>query len=238
EVEIAVLRLPRIANFTDFDPLNAEPSIKLRYVTLDEPLGSPDVVILPGSKATISDLRALQKSGMAEQVRQFSGAIAGVCGGMQMLGQAIADPEGIEGEAATVRGLELLPLETTFTGDKVTQQVSTSSRWMGEMAIAGYEIHQGHTQFGADATPMFDRPELGCVSENGRVWGTYLHGLFDNHVWRRQWLNRVRAEKGLRPLPILDGHYSVERDRLLDRLADAWHPHLHLDRIGYYPKSM
>ncbi|MEM9568839.1 MAG: cobyric acid synthase CobQ, partial [Cyanobacteria bacterium P01_E01_bin.34] len=150
----------------------------------------------------------------------------------------VADPEGFEGEAKTVRGLGLLPLETTFTGDKVTQQVSTSSRWLGEMAIAGYEIHQGRTQFGPQAHPMFEHPELGCVSSDGRIWGSYLHGLFDNHAWRRQWLNRVRDTKGLRPLPMLDGHYSEERARLLDRLADAWQPHLHLDRIGYHPKSV
>ncbi|MGK7910870.1 MAG: cobyric acid synthase CobQ, partial [Synechococcus sp.] len=181
---------------------------------------------------------AMQASGMAEQVRRFSGGIAGICGGMQMLGQSVADPEGFEGEAKTVSGLGLLPLETTFTGDKVTQQVSTSSRWMGEMAIAGYEIHQGRTQFGAGANPMFERPELGCVSSDDRVWGSYLHGLFDNHAWRRHWLNRVRATKGLRSLPIVEGHFSEERDRLLDRLADAWHPHLNLAHIGYQAKRI
>ncbi|MGK7909139.1 MAG: cobyric acid synthase [Synechococcus sp.] len=238
ELEIAVIRLPRIANFTDFDPLGAEPSVKVRYVALDDSLGSPDVVILPGSKATIHDLLAMQDSGMADQVRRFSGAIAGICGGMQMLGKEIVDSEGFEGLRGTFRGLGLLPLETAFTGDKVTQQVTTRSRWLGSLPIQGYEIHQGRTQLGRDAQPMFDRSELGCVSEDGRVWGSYLHGLFDNHAWRRQWLNRVRASKGLRPLPELEGHYSEDRDRLLDRLVDTWQPHLHLDRIGYRPKSV
>ena len=237
ELEIAVIRLPRIANFTDFDPLGAEPSVRLRYVSLTEPLGSPDAVIVPGSKATIPDLLAMQESGMAEQLRRFSGAIAGICGGLQMLGREIADAEGLEGQAGRFSGLGLLPLETALTGDKVTQLVTTRSQWLGSWPVQGYEIHQGRSQFGRQARPMFDRQELGCVSEDGRVWGSYLHGLFDNHAWRRQWLNRVRRSKGLPPLPVLEGHYSEERDRLLDRLADSWQSHLHLDRMGYRSNS-
>ena len=237
ELEIAVIQLPRISNFTDFDPLGAEPSVKLRYVALYEQLGSPDAVILPGSKATIPDLLAMQESGMAEQVKRFSGAISGICGGMQMLGARIADAEGVEGQAGTFPGLGLLPLETSFTGHKVTQQVTARSQWLGSWPVKGYEIHQGRTQFGREARPMFDRPELGCVSADNRVWGTYLHGLFDNHAWRRQWLNRLRAARGLRPLPNLEGHYHNDRERLLDRLTDTWKPHLHLERIGYRPKG-
>ncbi|WP_038026236.1 cobyric acid synthase [Synechococcus sp. PCC 7336] len=236
QIEIAVIRLPHIANFTDFDPLAAEPTVRVRFVGLNESLGSPDVAILPGSKATIADLMALQESGMAEQLQRFSGAIAGICGGMQMLGQAIADPAGYEGPSGKFRGLGLLPLETQLTGEKVTRQVSTSDRWLGESPILGYEIHQGRTTFGHSARRMFERDDLGCVSADDRVWGSYLHGLFDNHAWRRQWLNRLRMAKSLRPLPELAGHYSEDRDRLLDRLAEIWRPQLDLKVLGYHSK--
>jgi adenosylcobyric acid synthase len=235
ELEIAVIRLPHIANFTDFDPLRAEPSVRLRYVALGEPLGSPDAVILPGSKATIADLLALQTSGLAAQIQTFTGAVVGICGGLQMLGSAIADPDGYEGHQGTYAGLELLPSTTTLTAAKVTQQVITASRWLGEHPIAGYEIHQGRTRFGQETKPIFEQEHLGCRTTDGRVWGSYLHGLFDNHAWRRHWLNRLRANRGLPPLPILEGHYSSDRDRLLDRLADTWRSHLDLSLLGYSP---
>ena len=226
DLEIAVIRLPRIANFTDFDPLAAEPTVRVRYVGISEPLGHPDAVILPGSKATIADWIALEESGMAAQIQRYSGAIAGICGGMQMLGDVIQDLEGLEGKRGEFRGLGLLPLKTMFTGDKITHQVSLRSFWPVEAPMSGYEIHQGRTEMGDGVLPLCDRPTVGCVLPGGRVWGSYLHGMFDNHTWRRAWLNQLRTQRGLRRLPSLEGHYKEERDRLLDRLADAWEPHL------------
>ncbi|MEO1132750.1 MAG: cobyric acid synthase, partial [Cyanobacteria bacterium J06639_1] len=237
ELDIAIIRLPHISNFTDFDPLEAEPSVRVRYLFPDDPLGSPDAVILPGSKSTISDLLALQTSGMAAQIQRFSGAIAGICGGMQMLGTRVEDPEGWEGKSGTYRGLDLLGAETVLNGEKVTQRTETRSRWPHSSPILGYEIHQGITTFGGASQPLFDRPELGCRTSDGRVWGSYLHGLFDNHAWRRHWLNSLRARKHLPPLPELTGHFQSDREALLDKLATTWRPHLNLNAIGYQPKQ-
>ena len=228
-LEIAVVRLPQVANFSDFDPLLAEPTVHLRWVHPGQSLGSPDVVILPGSKTTLNDLFALQKTGLAEQLRQYSGHIVGICGGLQMLGETIADPEGWEGIAGTYSGLGFLPLTTVLQPTKVTQQVQTQSRWPALAPIQGYEIHQGSTQ--ADPSgclPLFEQENLGWRDPTGRIWGSYLHGLFDNHLWRRQWLNWLRRQKGWDPLPDLEGHYAQQREQLLERLADLWQPHLDL----------
>lgn len=229
QLEIAVIRLPKIANFSDFDPLVAEPSVCLRWVHPGEALGSPDVVILPGSKTTLADLFTLAKTGLADQLRQYSGQIVGICGGLQMLGEKITDPEGIEGVAGTYPGLGFLPLTTILEPIKVTQQIQTHIQWPTQAPILGYEIHQGSTQaHPAGCLSLFERENLGWRDPSGRVWGSYLHGLFDNHLWRRQWLNQLRRQKNWDPLPELDGHYSQQREQLLEHLADLWQPHLEL----------
>ncbi|MEM9511555.1 MAG: cobyric acid synthase CobQ, partial [Cyanobacteria bacterium P01_E01_bin.48] len=215
----------------------AEPSVRVRYVGLDEALGVPDVAILPGSKSTIADLLALQGSGMATQIQRFSGAIVGICGGMQMLGTTVADPDGCEGKSGTYLGLDLLPAETVLTGEKVTQRVETRSLWPVSAPILGYEIHQGTTTFGRMSQPICDRTDLGCKTSDARIWGSYLHGLFDNHGWRRQWLNSLRQTKNLPLLPNLTGHYQSDREVVLDKLAATWRPHLNLSAIGYQLKQ-
>ncbi|NJL99407.1 MAG: hypothetical protein HC924_11665 [Synechococcaceae cyanobacterium SM2_3_2] len=224
--------LPRIANFTDFDPLLAEPTVRLRFVKPDEPLGCPDAVILPGSKSTIADLQALQQAGMVQQLEQFTGVVVGICGGLQMLGSQIADPEGLEGSPSTCAGLSLLAAETQLDRVKITQQRTTEACWPVVTEIQGYEIHQGITQFGPGVAPLLADPDLGAVAEGGRIWGSYLHGIFENHTFRRHWLNDLRARKGIPPLPVLSGHFAVEREALLDRLATTWDPHLNLGRLG------
>lgn len=237
EVEIAVIHLPHIANFTDFDPLLAEPSVKLRYVRPGQPLGHPDGVILPGSKATLPDLQVLQASGLAEQIRQFTGVIVGICGGLQMLGERLEDPQGLEGEPGAMAGLGILPGETVLQPDKITRAVQTQCSWPETDPIQGYEIHQGRTQFGLGVEPLFAQADLGAVipaadpREPAPAWGAYLHGLFDNHRWRRRWLNQIRHRKGLDPLPLIEGHYQTEREALLDRLAAEWRPHLDLSAL-------
>ncbi|MCJ2543977.1 cobyric acid synthase [Thermostichus vulcanus] len=229
QLEIAVIRLPRIANFSDFDPLAAEPTVHLRWVHPGEVLGSPDGVILPGSKTTLADLLVLQQTGLADQLRQYSGPIVGICGGLQMLGETISDPEGVEGVAGTYPGLGFLPLTTVLAPTKVTRQIQTHSLWPGQAPILGYEIHQGSTQTNpAGCLSLFEQENLGWRDPSGRVWGTYLHGLFDNHLWRRQWLNHLRQQKGWDPLPELEGHYAQQREALLEELADQWQPHLNL----------
>lgn len=229
ELEIAVIQLPHIANFTDFDPLRAEPTVRLRFVGLHDALGEPDAVIVPGTKATIADWQALQASGMATQLLAYGGEIAGICGGLQILGRELQDPEGLEGVAGSFAGLGLLPLRTVFTTAKTTQQVTSEFLWPDRAPVTGYEIHSGRSEWlGGDAIAL--KPELGC--RTGRVWGTYLHGVFDNHTWRRLWLNHLREPRGLRPLPLLSGHYQTEREQLLDALAAAWRSELDLETLA------
>ncbi len=232
DIEIVVIQLPRIANFTDFDPLRAEPTVKLRYVKPGEPLGSPDAIILPGSKATISDLLVLQATDLAHQLQTFPGPIVGICGGLQMLGDWIGDPEGFEGQVGSFAGLGLLPCETTLEAVKITQQVETVAIWPETAPIYGYEIHQGQTTFAAQVKPLFESSNLGARDPNGLRWGCYLHGVFDNHRFRRLWLNQIRQLKGLDPLPVIEGHYQDQRNHLLQQLADSWQEHLDLSALG------
>lgn len=236
EIEIAVLRLPRISNFTDFDPLIAEPTVDVRYVMPQESLGQPDAVILPGSKTTINDLLVLQEAGMLDRLQDYvrsGGTIMGICGGMQMLGQAIADPDGKEGQPGTHRGLGMLPIATTITDDKILRQRQVICHYLCEgVTISGYEIHQGISDISdrlCQTLPLFDDPDLGMVATNQQVFGTYLHGLFDNGKWRRSWLNLLRDQKGLAALPTEVSDYQLQRDRIFDQLAGAIAPHLNLE---------
>jgi adenosylcobyric acid synthase len=237
DVDIAILRLPRISNFTDFDPLIAESTVDVRYVMPQERLGNPAAVIIPGSKTTIADLIVLQESGTIEQLKDYvksGGTILGICGGMQMLGQSIADPDGREGRVGIYAGLGMLPIRTTITASKILRQRQARSLYPCAATISGYEIHQGVSDLNSDSiatSPLFDDPDLGMVSVNQQVLGTYLHGVFDNGKWRRSWLNLLRDRKGLPPLPIEISDYHIQRDLILDRLAEAIAPHLNLDLL-------
>ncbi|WP_051021114.1 cobyric acid synthase CobQ [Synechococcus sp. PCC 6312] len=236
DLEIAVIQFPRIANFTDFDPFLSEPSVKLCYVKPGEPLGQPDAVILPGSKTTISDLQTLIKTEMATQLQDYAaagGTIFGICGGMQILGKEIADTEGLEGIAGTWPGLGLLPLTTIITPAKITQQRQATIQYPITSPITGYEIHQGETDFDhrGDNHDLFAEPGLGMVNASQTLWGTYLHGLFDNGQWRRAWLNQLRAKKSLPPLPTAISNYDQQRDLHLSQITDLVAPHLNLDLL-------
>ncbi|OLP17117.1 cobyric acid synthase CobQ [Leptolyngbya sp. 'hensonii'] len=242
ELTIAVIRLPRISNFTDFDPLEAEASVNLKYLSPRDSLGYPDAIILPGSKTTIADLLMLQKSGMAEEIQNYAaagGTILGICGGFQMMGKMLADPEGIEGHEGRYRGLGLFPLKTIITGQKVARQRLVTSNYpqLG-LPVAGYEIHQGRTSpmdpekpiltEGQTFNPLFDDRNLGIVDSTQSLWGTYLHGIFDNGPWRRTWLNRLRQQRGLKALPTGIPNYREQREAMLDSLATTIEAHLDL----------
>lgn len=236
DINIAVVRLPRISNFTDFDPLEAEPSVSLKYVGPKQSLGYPDAVIIPGSKTTIADLIALHKTDMAEEIQNYvaaGGTVLGICGGFQMLGKILADPEGIEGQEGRFKGLGLLPLKTVIAGQKIARQRLVSSNFPQEgLPVTGYEIHQGRTRMMEDATEvthaLFDDPNLGIVDDSKSVWGTYLHGIFDNGPWRRAWLNRLRQQRGLKSLPTGVANYREQRELSLDNLATTIEPYLDL----------
>ena len=233
-VEIAVIRLPHISNFDDFDPLAAEADVSVRYVSSAADWGNPAAVILPGTKTTLADLVWLQKTGLAEKIRRFAargGNVAGICGGYQMLGETIADPHGAEAApGAVTAGLSLLPLKTVFGGDKRTVQVTGKPVAAAEpfaavrnIPIHGYEIHMGRSETTGDgAQPLCaigaeEHPD-GLISADGRVWGTYLHGIFENDAFRHAWLRGLGWRGDAR---------TFDRNRSYDRLAD--HVAAHLD---------
>lgn len=243
ELTVAVIRLPRISNFTDFDPLEAESSVTVKYLSPKHNLGHPDAVIIPGSKTTIADLLVLQRTGMAEAIQNYAaagGTVLGICGGFQMLGQQLADPEGIEGEPGRYPGLGLLPIRTVITGHKVARQRQVTSNFpQAGLPVTGYEIHQGRSRLielpnNAPVNshqPLFEDTGLGMVDNYQLIWGTYLHGIFDNGPWRRAWLNRLRQQRGLKSLPTGVANYREQREAMLDSLARSVEPHLNLTSI-------
>ena len=236
ELEIAVLKLPSLSNFSDLDPLEAEPSVQLRWVAPGQELGHPDAVVVPGSKQTLRDLEALQASSLAEQLRRYAasgGAVLGICGGMQLLGRELNDPDGLEGGSSRgAAGLNLLPLRTVFGGAKALRQRSSQAHWPSAdqpLQLEGFELHRGSTTALEPCEPLCDAPDLGWVRGNSA--GTYLHGVFESGPWRRRWLNQLRARKGLPLLSEQQPHHSRQREALLDRLADAFEQHVNLEPL-------
>ncbi|CAH1678185.1 Cobyric acid synthase [Hyphomicrobiales bacterium] len=222
-IRIAVPVLPRIANFDDLDPLRLEPSVMLTFVERGQALpGNADLVILPGSKATIADLAVFREEGwdidLKAHIRR-GGTVLGLCGGYQMLGLSIADPDGLEGPAGTAVGLGHLAIDTVLTGDKAVRPVRAQA--LDHAApIEAYEIHLGHSN-GADcARPLFqiDGRLEGARSPDGRVLGTYLHGLFTADAFRRAFLgwlaNGPAGGNGEAPLA-----YDATIEATLDSLA-------------------
>jgi adenosylcobyric acid synthase len=245
ELTLAVLRLPSLSNFSDLDPLEAEPSVRLRWIRPGEALGSPDAVILPGSKQTLRDLAALRTAGLADALERYlaaGGVVFGLCGGLQMLGRDLLDPHRLEGdggeEEGQGRGLDLLPLRTRFGTSKRCGQRRSVALWPeGEgLAVEGFELHHGRSEWLGDpaaarAARFCAAAELGwwcSTAAGGWVAGTYLHGIFDNGPWRRRWLNELRRRRALPPLAEQVLSHSVQRSQLLDRLAEAFERHVDL----------
>ncbi len=241
-VRVAVVVPNRISNFTDFDPFLGEPGVTLEFVRPPERLGRADVVILPGSKNTVDDLHALHRSGLAREVienHRAGATVVGVCGGYQMLGRWVRDPHGVESAGAEARGLGLLDVETEMEPEKITAQSEARVLpgrlpWYPEGgSLAGYEIHMGRTTLGPGSEPLLqlrrrgdDRwhPD-GAAGADGRVFGTYLHGLFDNDGFRAALLDHHRGETA--------GTVSFEtrKEEGYDRLADLLRRSLDLGAI-------
>lgn len=242
EVDIAVVRLPRISNFDDFDPLAAEPGVRVRYVSSLQSLGRPDAVILPGTKSTIADLTWLWQQGLAEGIQQLArdgAAVVGICGGYQMLGRVVRDPDHVESSADEARGLGLLPAETVFTREKATHQAKArvlgGPGWLATLAgerVAGYEIHMGRTTGGQrwlEITARSGAPislKGGAVGHDGRVWGCYLHGLFENDALRRAWLSDLGWQHRSAQAP-----QPNDLQAAFDRLADAVEAALDMEQL-------
>jgi len=237
-IDIAIIHLPRISNFDDFDPFRFDPGVRVRYVHDPRELRQPDAIILPGTKSTSADLEWLRLSGLAELILEFArqgGAIAGICGGYQMLGTALRDPQQVESRIETTPGLGLLPVETVFAQDKATYQararISAASGWMSALngaSIEGYEIHMGRTESTTTWLEILQRnaqpvrfPD-GAASPDGRIWGCYLHGLFTNLQMRHAWLTSL----GWRATPANLSNSTTPSvqptaQNSFDRLADA-----------------
>jgi adenosylcobyric acid synthase len=228
-IRIAVPLLPRIANFDDLDPLAAEPSVALDLVRPGRPLPcDAALIILPGSKATLADLAALRREGWDIDIMahvRHGRHVLGLCGGFQMLGRRIADPEGREGPAGDAAGLGLLDIETVLGGDKRLAETAGADIASGA-PVRGYEMHLGVTSGPGMAQPMLDlggRPE-GAVSPDGKVAGCYLHGLFAGDEFRRAFLARLGADAGT-------ASYEATIETTLDGLADHLARHLDLDAL-------
>ncbi|MEM3208178.1 MAG: cobyric acid synthase [Halobacteria archaeon] len=233
-VTVAVVRLPHISNFTDFDALAREPDVEVRYADRPGDLEGSDAIVLPGTKSTAADLAHLRERGLAGAIAARAGRvpILGICGGYQMLGREILDPLGVEGNGARCDGLGLLDLSTEFRPSKVTARVrarQVNGGPFGSEPFEAYEIHMGVPRPGPSARPLFRLQERdgapcdaaeGVAAPDGMVWGTSLHGIFDSPAVRREFLNFLRGRKGLPPLPVRGPTRDEQRERGLDRLAD------------------
>lgn len=246
DLEVAVVRLPHISNYDDFDPLEEE-GCRVRYVSGTSELDWPDLIIVPGTKSTIADLRHLWRSGLAEAIVRLANQgtpVVGVCGGYQMLGKSLHDAQGVESGAGAALGLGLLDMVTAFAPDKSTAQVrgkvvhsAGMLRGMRGVEVMGYEIHMGRSVLGQDggAFHVFETPNGaadyidGAVNAEGTVLGTYIHGLFHNGGFRRALLNNLRRRRGL---PERWDRPVEDRDRQYDRLAD--HVRRSLDMPAVY----
>lgn len=250
DIRIAVIQTPKISNFTDFDALAHEKDVALYYVKSVEDLGEPDVIILPGSKNTTDDMLYLRKSGLGEKIlthAKAGKAVIGICGGYQMLGEVIRDPQHTESQNDEAAGLGLLGMETVFASEKLTSQVVAQCQdlhFMGQSISAdnlqGYEIHMGHTAFTreADKHPftVCQRRGKTCASQEGtanaagNVFGTYIHGVFDNDVFRRSVLNALRHSKGLEALANTR-NVMAEKQQAYEHLADVVENALDMEKL-------
>jgi len=227
-LKIAVPIIARIANFDDLDPLRQEPEVELQLIPPGEPLpGDADVVILPGSKSTVGDLAFFRAQGWEIDLRAHvrrGGNVLGLCGGYQMLGRLIRDPEGVEGPAGAVEGLGLLDIETVLMPEKITAPVTARDLATGEV-VSGYEIHLGRSMGPDCAQPVLEIAGRfdGAKSADGRVAGTYVHGLFGSDAFRAAWLAGFGRASRL--------HYAQDIEATLETLADHCEAHLDLDAI-------
>ncbi len=233
-VEIALIDLPHISNFTDFDALRIEPDVHLRVVRQARDLEDPAAVILPGSKNVIGDLQYLKANGLAERILQLGRSgrteVIGICGGLQILGGEVADPYGLESAGRALQGLGMLPVSTLLAREKTLKRVEARHPDSG-LVVKGYEIHHGVTN-GKELLPMFQGEGgevLGLRSADGSCWGTYLHGVFDADDFRRWFIDRLRRQRGLHPLGRVVAVYDLEA--AFDRLADVVRRSLRMEEI-------
>lgn len=225
DLDVAVVQLPRLANFTDVDPLVCEPGVRVRFVADAAALGTPDLVILPGTKATVADLAWVRERGIDVAIRDTDATVLGICGGYQMLGDTIDDD--VESGAGTVDGLGLLPVATSFEVEKVTERCDGTS--LGHR-VSGYRIHHGRVRVQAGEPFVEVNGAVDGVAV-GAVYGTTLHGLFEADAFRRAFLEQV-AERAGKRFVAGEESFAVARAARVDRLADLLELHLDLDAVA------
>lgn len=248
DLDIAVIRLPKISNFTDFDALARE-NVSLRYVKNVANLGKPDLIILPGSKNTTEDLLFLKESGLEKEIIRLNKTgtpVIGICGGYQMLGREIQDPEHSESDLDALPGLNLLPVLTVFEKEKVTRQVKVHAQNhdflhmdFSDVDLQGYEIHSGRTSYldasssKAFSVDRFDETGVrdGAISENKLVMGTYVHGIFDNDKWRSELIKALYKHKGLDMDNIQVINVQELKEQAYDNLAEQVRKHMDMDKL-------
>ncbi|KXZ26760.1 cobalamin biosynthesis protein CobQ [Leptospira santarosai] len=235
-IDIALIDIPRISNHTDIDALKSEPDVRVRIVRTRKDLGEPDVLILPGSKNAITDLDYLRNVGLADRIvalaQNQKTDIVGICGGYQMLGRNIFDPYKVETDRGSTKGLSLLQIETVLEKDKSLRQTTATHIPTG-CEVEGYEIHHGKTDSVGENTRVIflngKTEVLGHSDLTGRIWGTYIHGIFDKDEFRRNYLDRIRIRNGKPPLINIQVHYDLERS--LDKLAEHVRRSLNMNLI-------
>ncbi|TKI08030.1 cobyric acid synthase [Martelella alba] len=249
ELDAAVIQLPHIANFSDFNALAVQPDVRLRYVKCGTSVGVPDLLILPGSKNTLGDLLYLREHGIDQEIlaaHERGVPIIGICGGFQMLGRKVVD--GVESGIEAAAGLGLLDCETRFAPLKTTTQVTAQVMALPHGVFAagagqdlfGYEIHMGHTALGAGARPFARlarqngqdlQQDDGAVNERGDVAGSYIHGLFDSPSFTRTLLDALRERRGLGPLGEAPAGWRERKQQSFDALARQMRAHIDIERI-------
>jgi len=243
EIKVGIIKLPSISNFSDFDPLENEESIFIEWIRESQNLRKYDFIILPGTKQTIKDQIFLEECGLSQDIKEYSnnkGNIIGICGGLQMLGRTLEDPYHKEGSQNSseqkIKGIGLLPLKTTFFKNKLTRQINSKSIWPCQSEINGFEIHNGQTVLdkmhsSLKIRPIFKDLNLGWYKENnkgGSIAGTYIHGIFENDVWRDQYINLIRKSKNLPIIIKKSISYKKKRESIINNLANEFDKHLNL----------
>ena len=250
-IHIEVVRTPHMSNFTDFNIFETQEDVSLRYVDFGESFGDPDIVIIPGTKSTIDDLMFLRKNGLENQIKELhrrGKLIIGICGGYQMLGKVLKDPYHVENDLEEVEGIGLLDVETTFEMEKTTTQVKAilDENFHGYLEnlsgkeVSGYEIHMGITKRNENSNNFVTvkqkleqkvNYQVGSVNKECNVFGTYLHGIFDDIDFTRTILNNIRKMKNLEPIESNVKSFKEFKNQQYDKLADYLREHLDIEKI-------
>ena len=251
DIHIEVVRTPHMSNFTDFNIFETQEDVSLRYVDFGESFGDPDIVIIPGTKSTIDDLMFLRKNGLENQIKELhrrGKLVIGICGGYQMLGKVLKDPYHVENDLEEVEGIGLLDVETTFEMEKTTTQVKAilDENFHGYLEnlsgkeVSGYEIHMGITKRNENSNNFVTvkqkleqkvNYQVGSVNKECNVFGTYLHGIFDDIDFTRTVLNNIRKMKNLEPIESNVKSFKEFKNQQYDKLADYLREHLDMEKI-------